>query len=122
MPTSRDERIRARAYEISQREGRSEGRRDDHWAEATREIDQEDSAEQLDEGRREAEQQADVAEPGTTDQLPRWEGPPENRPRGYLPAIDDPARDRDAAGESLRDPAKSDLSDAFKTKQSSRRR
>lgn len=57
-------------------------------------------------------------EPGTTDQRPRWEGPPENRPRGYLPANDDPARDRDAAGENLADPDRSDLSDAFTTKDS----
>jgi hypothetical protein len=53
---------------------------------------------------------------GTTDQRPRWEGPPENRPRGYKPAKDDPASDRDAAGENLNDPEKSDLSDAFKQK------
>jgi len=38
---------------------------------------------------------------GTTDQKPRWEGPPENRPRGYMPAKDDPETDRDAAGETL---------------------
>jgi hypothetical protein len=49
---------------------------------------------------------------GTTDQMPRWEGPPENRPRGYLPAKDDPAKDRDAAGENLKDPDKRDLGDA----------
>jgi hypothetical protein len=55
-------------------------------------------------------------ETGTSDQKPRWEGPPENRPPGYLPAKDDPDRDRDAAGENLRDPEKSDLGDAFKTK------
>ena len=54
--------------------------------------------------------------PGTTDQRPRWEGPPENRPKGYLPAIDDPENDRDAAGENLKDPDKRNLSDAFKTK------
>jgi hypothetical protein len=53
---------------------------------------------------------------GTTDQRPRWEGPPENRPRGYKPALDDPSKDRDAAGENLNDPQKSDLSDAFKQK------
>jgi hypothetical protein len=53
--------------------------------------------------------------PGTTDQLPRWEGPPENRPAGYLPAEDDPAVDRDAAGENLQDPPRSDLSDAMTT-------
>jgi len=28
--------------------------------------------------------------PGTTDQFPRWEGPEENRPAGYLPAEDSP--------------------------------
>jgi hypothetical protein len=28
--------------------------------------------------------------PGTVDERPRWEGPPENRPRGYKPAKDDP--------------------------------
>ncbi|KAB2671717.1 hypothetical protein F9K85_21080 [Brucella tritici] len=28
--------------------------------------------------------------PGTTDQKPKWEGPPENRPRGYEPAEDAP--------------------------------
>jgi len=53
---------------------------------------------------------------GTTDQKPRWEGPPENRPRGYLPAKDDPTVDRDAAGENLNDPRKRNLGDAFKTR------
>ncbi len=53
--------------------------------------------------------------PGTTDQSPRWEGPEENRPRGYLPAVDNPAEDLDAAGENLVDPHRSDLSDAFVT-------
>lgn len=41
---------------------------------------------------------------GTTDQSPRWEGPEESRPRGYLPATDEPDRDRDAVGENNRDP------------------
>jgi len=54
--------------------------------------------------------------PGTVDQSPRWEGPEENRPRGYLPAADVPEIDRDAAGESLSDPDKRDLSDAFDTR------
>ncbi|RUU13792.1 hypothetical protein EOD23_03330 [Mesorhizobium sp. USDA-HM6] len=54
--------------------------------------------------------------PGTTEQRPRWEGPPENRPPGYLPAKDDPDEDRDAAGENLKDPDKRDLGDALKTK------
>lgn len=54
--------------------------------------------------------------PGTTDQKPRWEGPPENRPAGYLPAEDNPEVDRDAAGENLQDPNRSDLTDAVTTK------
>ncbi|MDI6028872.1 hypothetical protein QBK99_22105 [Corticibacterium sp. UT-5YL-CI-8] len=54
--------------------------------------------------------------PGTTDQRPRWEGPEETRPRGYLPAKDNPDEDRDAAGENLKDPERSDVSDAFKQK------
>jgi hypothetical protein len=55
---------------------------------------------------------------GTTDQSPRWEGPQENRPRGYLPAADDPDIDRDAQGENLQDPVKQDLGDAMKTSDS----
>jgi hypothetical protein len=55
--------------------------------------------------------------PGTTEQSPRWEGPEASRPRGYLPAKDDPEHDRDAAGENLRDPRKRNVSDAFKTKE-----
>ncbi|MDG4889424.1 hypothetical protein [Mesorhizobium sp. WSM4887] len=54
--------------------------------------------------------------PGTSDQWPRWEGPKANRPRGYLPAKDDPDKDRDAAGENNQDPEQSDLGDAVKTK------
>ena len=54
--------------------------------------------------------------PGTTDQWPRWEGPPANKPKGYLPAKDDPEKDPDAAGETLKNPDKSDLADAFKTR------
>jgi hypothetical protein len=54
--------------------------------------------------------------PGTTDQSPRWEGPEETRPRGYLPAYDDPDVDRDAAGENNQDPARENLPDAGKTK------
>jgi hypothetical protein len=53
--------------------------------------------------------------PGTTEQSPRWEGPRENKPRGYLTAKDDPDRDRDAVGENLRDPRKKTVSDALKT-------
>jgi hypothetical protein len=53
---------------------------------------------------------------GTTDQFPRWEGPEETRPRGYLPAVDDPKTDRDAAGENLNDPDRYTVTDAGKTK------
>lgn len=59
--------------------------------------------------------------PGTTDQMPRWEGPPQNRPAGYKPAKDDPTRNRDAAGENLQDPDRSRLRDAFKTKEAIRK-
>jgi hypothetical protein len=52
---------------------------------------------------------------GSTDQSPRWEGPQENRPRGYLPAKDDPDVDRDSKGENLKDPMKRNLGDAMKT-------
>ena len=55
--------------------------------------------------------------PGTTEQSPRWEGPQANRPRGYMPAKDDPEHDRDAMGENLRDPRKRDVSDGFKTRE-----
>jgi len=54
--------------------------------------------------------------PGTTEQSPRWEGPQENRPRGYLPAKDNPDVDHDAVGENLQDPRKRDVSDALKTR------
>ncbi|MEO5324041.1 hypothetical protein PV773_12025 [Mesorhizobium sp. CC13] len=62
---------------------------------------------------REAPDQNPDGQPGTTEQRPRWEGPPENRPRGYLPAKDDPKSDRDAAGENLEDPDRSDLGDVL---------
>ena len=54
--------------------------------------------------------------PGTTDQWPRWEGPPETRPRGYLPPKDDPSKTPDAAGETLDNPDRADLGDAMDTK------
>lgn len=55
--------------------------------------------------------------PGTTDQSPRWEGPEETRPRGYLPAKDDPDSTRDAVGETNRDPERNRSSDALKSKE-----
>jgi hypothetical protein len=54
--------------------------------------------------------------PGTTDQSPRWEGPQENTPSGYLRAKDDPDQDRDSNGESNSDPEVKKVTDAFKTK------
>lgn len=53
---------------------------------------------------------------GTTDQSPRWEGPEETRPRGYLPAVGNPENDRDAAGENLNDPDRNKLKDWSRTK------
>ncbi|MGF6178954.1 hypothetical protein [Ensifer sp. 4252] len=53
---------------------------------------------------------------GTTDQSPRWEGPEETRPRGYLPAKDNPDNVRDAAGETNKDPDRKRAADARKTK------
>jgi hypothetical protein len=54
--------------------------------------------------------------PGATGQSPRWEGPEETRPGGYLPAKDNPDMDRDAAGENNRDPSRENISDAGKTR------
>lgn len=54
--------------------------------------------------------------PGTTDQSPRWEGPQENKPRGYMKPKDDPDRDEDAVGETNANPQKTSVSDALKTK------
>jgi hypothetical protein len=51
--------------------------------------------------------------PGTTDQEPRWEGPPETRPRGYKPAKDDPSENPDAAGETLKNPDRDDAGSSF---------
>ena len=59
---------------------------------------------------------------GTTEQSPRWEGPEESRPAGYLPAKDDPHKDKDAAGETLENPRRTDLSDALKTRRDSEER
>lgn len=55
--------------------------------------------------------------PGTTDQSPRWEGPEVTRPRGYLPAKDNPDIDRDAVGENNQDPERTRPSDAMKIKE-----
>lgn len=53
---------------------------------------------------------------GTTDQAPRWEGPEETRPRGYLPAEDDTETDHDAAGESPNETEQNNLADIGKKK------
>jgi hypothetical protein len=44
MSDERQRRIERRAHEIWQREGRPEGRADQHWRLATAEIDEEDAA------------------------------------------------------------------------------
>jgi len=43
MGDDREERIKARAYEIWQREGSPEGRENDHWKEAEQELDAENT-------------------------------------------------------------------------------
>ncbi len=40
MTEDRDEKIRKRAHELWQQEGQPDGRPDDHWYQAEREIDQ----------------------------------------------------------------------------------
>lgn len=59
--------------------------------------------------------------PGTTDQSPRWEGPAATRPRGYLPAKDDPDHDKDAVGETNKAPAREKVRDALKTRDDEKR-
>lgn len=54
--------------------------------------------------------------PGTTEQSPRWEGPQESKPQGYMPAKDDPDVTRDAVGENNKDPERKRPSDAMKVK------
>ena len=44
MQGDREDRIRHRAYEIWERDGRPEGRGEDHWAQACAEIEAEDRA------------------------------------------------------------------------------
>jgi hypothetical protein len=44
MPSERTEKIRTRAYLIWEREGRPHGRAEQHWAQATHEIDNEEAA------------------------------------------------------------------------------
>lgn len=41
MPSDREERIRRRAYEIWEREGKPDGREAEHWDKAAAEIDAE---------------------------------------------------------------------------------
>ena len=72
---TRDDRIRIRAYEIWQREGRPEGRHEQHWIEATREID-EDAAERLREADR---RQGDVGYNRSTSAVGRSPREPSKR-------------------------------------------
>ncbi len=54
--------------------------------------------------------------PGTTDQWPPWEAPPETTPSGYLPACDDPESNPNAAGETLRNPDRDKAANATKAR------
>ncbi|MDN2565086.1 hypothetical protein N1F89_02535 [Aquibium sp. A9E412] len=53
------------------------------------------------------ERKRNDGKPGTTDEWPRWEGPQENRPRGYRPPKDDPKRNPDSVGETLEESERS---------------
>lgn len=44
MPDEREQKIRAKAYELWEAAGRPEGRETDHWAEAERLVDAEGSS------------------------------------------------------------------------------
>jgi len=44
MNSDREHKVRERAYQIWEREGRPEGREDEHWAQAEREIESEGAA------------------------------------------------------------------------------
>ena len=43
MDDGREDRIRARAYELWQRDGSPDGRENDHWIEAEQEVDAENT-------------------------------------------------------------------------------
>lgn len=43
-PADREERIRQRAHELWEQEGRPEGRAQDHWERAAQDLDREDAA------------------------------------------------------------------------------
>ena len=43
-PLEREQRIRERAHALWEREGRPEGRKEEHWAQACREIEMEEQA------------------------------------------------------------------------------
>lgn len=54
---------------------------------------------------------------GTTSQMPRWEGPEESRPSGYLPAKDNPETEGGADDEATRDSERDGPGDAGKGRQ-----
>lgn len=49
-PHAREEQIRARAYALWEQQGRPAGREAEHWAEASRQIDEEQEAAKADQG------------------------------------------------------------------------
>jgi hypothetical protein len=56
MDQDREERVRARAYEIWEREGRQDGGHEAHWQQAEKELREEESGErQQEEGQKEEE-------------------------------------------------------------------
>ena len=66
MDRDREERIRERAYQIWEREGRQEGSHDAHWQRAERELDEEEQEGGTETSQNEPRQMAgDASAPGT---------------------------------------------------------
>jgi hypothetical protein len=81
MTSDRQERIRQRAYEIWQREGERHGSHEQHWEQATREIDAED------------DQSASFAQGGKTTSSVADEYSPAEQVAGAGPAVAQHSKD-----------------------------
>ena len=95
MDQDREERIRKRAYEIWEREGRQEGSHEAHWSQAQEELRAEEPAEG-------AQDETNVGEPASsgetgTDKAPAIAGDEKPGPE------DSPAQVRPAGKESVAD-------------------
>jgi len=63
MDQDREERVRARAYEIWEREGRQEGGHESHWQQAEKELREEEAGEPQQEEEATAEPEPTAATP-----------------------------------------------------------